>query len=96
MKSVLILALAVALVAAKPVVNSYEYTYDTAEWITTQINFIVLSILLSIYALIGGFTAFFGDSAWFNTYAFEAISTSWALPSYSEQSFDTMLGDYSN
>jgi hypothetical protein len=86
MKSVLLLALAVALVAATPQVASFNYAF--ADWFTSNFDYLVLSIILPIYAFIGFFEALFGESAWFNTNAYDAISGTWAMPAFDSQSYD--------
>ena len=91
MKSVLFLALAVALTSATttltgPTVAKFDYL--PGDWLKTNWNIFVLSIIMPFYALVGYFAALFGASQWFNTAAFTLISETFELSAYKYQSFD--------
>ena len=88
MKSVLLLALAVTLVAAKPTVADFDYS--TSDWFTANWNIFVLSFILPIVASFGYLLAFFGDSGWFNDEAGSLLTDMFALPAYTAEGFDTM------
>ena len=81
MKSALILALAVSLVAASPNVQA-GFNFSATQWITAQIYFIIYNLVLPIYVLIGTFEALVGSPAYFNTAAADLITGMYALPSY--------------
>ncbi len=93
MKSVLFLALAVALVTASPIVAAHNYSFS--DWFTTNFNIFVLYVLLSYHALVGYFAALFGTPAYFNNNAWDLISNGWQLPAYKAQGFiDTLDKSY--
>jgi hypothetical protein len=60
MKSVLYLALLVALVAANPTVEAFQYTFS--DWFSGVFNLFILSVILPIYASLGYVLALFGNS----------------------------------
>jgi hypothetical protein len=51
----------------------------------------LLSIVVPFYGFLGYFIALFGDSSWFNDNAFSAISSTWELPAYTTEGFNTLL-----
>ena len=81
MKSELILALALSLVAASPNVQA-GFNFSATQWITTQIYFIIYNLILPIHVVMGTFEALLGSPAHFNTEAAALITGMWALPSY--------------
>jgi hypothetical protein len=89
MKSVLCLALLVALVAANPSVHAFKYGF--ADWFTTQWDLFILGFILPWFAFWGYFGVFFGSGEWYNTESFAAISGTWALPAYESQGYNNAL-----
>jgi hypothetical protein len=89
MKSALFLALAIALVAASPIVE--DYSYSVGDWFTANWNVFILTFILGWFGVYGYFASMFGFSEYFSDNAFSAISGTWALPAYKQQGFSTYL-----
>ena len=91
MKSVILLALTIALVAAAPAHQVKDFTYGVSDWISANWNLLLLQIVLPIYASIGYITAFFGASAWFNEQATSLIEDTFVMPAYDAQDFNVFF-----
>lgn len=76
MISQLLIALAfmISLAAAETPLVEYAFTYTTEEYFTQQINFFALAFIIPFIAALGYMEALFGDSNWFNSVMFNAIS----------------------
>ena len=69
MRQILLLALAITFVAAAPTTIE-GFGLAASNWFTTNWNYLVLSIVLPVYSVLGFFYALGGQPLWFSQQAF--------------------------